>query len=194
MNDWKKYIINTRDSKPRPLTVEGLGYQTETGQALDLGAGNLNDTRFLVEKGFSVTAVDNEPFVAELANELNLSNIHIVISTFSQYQFPVEYFDFVTSQLSLCFQSQEDFDAVFPKIISSMKSRAVFAFDLFGINDDWNKENLTGRIFFTDDQVVQLLHREDLVVIKNETKEWDGSTAAGTQKHWHTFQVIVRKK
>ncbi|MEU1724903.1 class I SAM-dependent methyltransferase [Nonomuraea sp. NPDC005692] len=53
---------------PNALVVEALGVLGGMrGRALDIGAGPLNDTRFLLELGFSVEAVDTDPCTLALA-------------------------------------------------------------------------------------------------------------------------------
>jgi SAM-dependent methyltransferase len=191
-NDWKTYIQQTTNSRPRPLTVEALTYVTTGKQALDIGAGGLNDTKFLIEKGFHVTAFDQESFTSEIAQGLPVDNITSVIKPFSEYSFPENSFDFITSQLSLPFQTKEEFLVLFPKIVLSLKENGVFAFDLFGNKDDWNKAGLKDRFFVEKSDIDSLLQNYKNI-IKSEEKEWDGRTAAGQTKHWHTFEIILRK-
>ena len=49
---WKKYQGRTANGKLRPLVVEALEQVTRRDSALDLGAGALNDTAYLLEQGF----------------------------------------------------------------------------------------------------------------------------------------------
>lgn len=191
--NWKKYIQQTATLKPRPLTIEGLSYVKNKNQALDLGAGALNDTRFLIREGFHVIILDNEPGVSDIAKQLPEEKIGLVIAPFSEYEFPNETFDFITAQFSLPFQSKEDFFKVFPKIIRSLKKDGVVAFNLFGDKDDWNKQAFKDRFFIEKIELEKLLREANVIVIKDEESEWNGKTAAGDIKHWHTFEVIVKK-
>ena len=60
MFNWSDYIKKTKDRKPRSLLIESLNYVKNKGRSLDLGAGALNDSIFLLQSGFdSVTAIDN---------------------------------------------------------------------------------------------------------------------------------------
>ena len=59
MTDWQTYIKNTSKRAPRTLLVKALEYITEKNAALDLGAGALNESRLLIERGFKkVIALD----------------------------------------------------------------------------------------------------------------------------------------
>ena len=63
---WRDYYRNTRARPPRPLTLKALPHVPSRNQALDLGAGALNDSRYLLAEGFAhVTALDQTPVAAE---------------------------------------------------------------------------------------------------------------------------------
>lgn len=46
--------------------------------------------------------------------------------------------------------------------------------------------------FLTKEQVLRLL--ESFEIIKFEEVEKDGKTGLGKIKHWHTFEIIAKKK
>ena len=54
MSHWSQYIAKTKNKSPRPLLVRALSYVKNKNKALDLGAGALNDSRYLLENGFKV--------------------------------------------------------------------------------------------------------------------------------------------
>jgi len=63
MNKWDEFNKATEGKGPRTLLVEAVSLPR--GKALDLGAGTLNDSKFLAELGHDVTAVDSNPAVAK---------------------------------------------------------------------------------------------------------------------------------
>lgn len=66
-----------------------------------------------------------------------------------------------------------------------------FVGNLFGINDSWAniKEKM---VFLSKEQVLDLLRPFE--ILKFEEFEKDGKTALGRIKHWHTFEIIAKKK
>jgi len=61
--DWSEYYNFTRTQPVHELLVKALSYVKETGRAIDIGGGALKDVRFLLDKGFEVTVIDNNPLV-----------------------------------------------------------------------------------------------------------------------------------
>src|SRR5258706_15675273 len=59
--DWGRFYGFTKDSPPWQLLVRAAALAPRRGSALDLGAGAGRDTRYLLEQGFQVTAVDPHP-------------------------------------------------------------------------------------------------------------------------------------
>lgn len=47
-------------------------------------------------------------------------------------------------------------------------------------------------VFLSKEQVLALL--TDFEIIKFEEIEKDGKTGSGKMKHWHTYEVIAKKK
>src|SRR3989344_2815561 len=100
--DWADYFKKTKNQPPRPLLVKALNFVKERNSALDLGAGSLNDSKYLLEQGFKkVTAVDSDPTVLQFAKELNKPNFNCVISAFDKFDFPIEEYDLVNTQFAL---------------------------------------------------------------------------------------------
>ncbi len=63
---WNIYVKETKNRPPRPLLVKALSFVTERSTALDLGAGALTDTAYLVKQGFKhVVAVDQDNLAQE---------------------------------------------------------------------------------------------------------------------------------
>ena len=71
---WKKYFDMRSQKGERELLREALQYVTTKGMALDLGAGSMNDSKYLISHGFEhVIAMDSDPeavnFTREIASE-----------------------------------------------------------------------------------------------------------------------------
>lgn len=188
---WKEYFENTKNNKARPNLVKALSFVKDREQVLELGAGALTDSVFLLKEGFTmITAVDKEPIAQKVANMLPKEHFSYVISTFESLEYPENKFDLINAQFSLPFIHPEVFTEVFKKIVGSLKKEGVFVGHLYGKNDEWalSEKSMT---FHTVDEVRELL--SGLEIIDFQEKEWDKPTAEGSMKHWHTFLFIVRK-
>lgn len=188
---WKEYFEQTKNDPPRPLLIKALSFVKERNNVLDLGAGALNDSIYLLGEGFKhVTAVDKEPMALEIAKNLPSDKFEYVIKSFETFEFPKEKFDLINAQCSLPFISPKKFDETFKKIILSLKLGGIFVGQFFGDRDGWIKDmNMT---FQTREEVEKLL--SDFEVLSFEEEEEDKVSAVGKLKHWHIFHFIVRKK
>ena len=189
--DWPAYFNATKDHKPRPLLVEAMTFIGKRDAALDLGAGALNETEYLFEQGFNrVVAVDAEPKFLDFCKELGSDKLTCIVSTFDEFNFPVDEYDLVNAQFALPFNSPSTFAEVFARIKSSLKKGGIFTGQFFGVNDSWAKGN-SDMTFHTKAEVEKFL--ADMEIVKLEEVEKDDKTAAGDMKHWHVFHVIARK-
>ena len=188
--DWSDYYERTKNNEPSKLLKEAVNFVKNDGKAIDIGAGALKDTRFLLEQGFEVTAIDGSELMAEKAEKIKNEKFHYFISSFADFNFPENSFDIASAMNSLPFNPPETFDAVFQKIKNSLIIGGIFCAKLFGIRDEWSNDSKM--TFHTKEQVEKLLSDMEIVYFNEEEK--DGTIANGTPKHWHTFDFIARKK
>ena len=66
-----------------------------------------------------------------------------------------------------------------------------FVGNFFGMKDSW-VEFKPKMIFLTKEQVLELF--KNFEIIEFEENEKDAKTGLGKMKHWHTYNVIARKK
>ena len=186
---WKRHLEITKDYPPSPLLIQALPFVERREKAIDIGAGGLKDTRFLLEHGFDVTVVDSEEFVKELGDAISSRKLHISISPLEKFAFPKDTFDLATGMFSLPFIRPQSFTAVFTQIKSSLRKGGIFCGQLFGPKDAFfGDQNMT---FHTKAEAESLLSDLEVLVFNEEEK--DSKTASGTLKHWHIFHFIVRK-
>lgn len=188
--NWYEFVELTKNKPPRKLLVKALPFVKERNTALDLGAGALNDSIYLLSEKFAhVIAVDKEPVATEIAKELPSERFTYKISSLEDFSFSPEVVDLINAQYALPFVQPESFDEVWENIGNSLKVGGIFTGQLFGDRDEWNgRKNMT---FHTKDQALKLLSNFETVDFEEE--EADKPTAAGIMKHWHVFHFIARK-
>lgn len=190
-HNWGKYYEQTKENPPRSSLVRAVGLVQNKGNALDLGSGALNDTRYLVSVGFEhVTAVDKNPVSEQEVEKLPRDKVSYDGSSFEDFNFQENSYDLINAQYSLPFTSKESFDEVFDSVIKSLKPGGVFVGQFFGDRDAWNIEGKS-MTFQTREEVETLL--SDFKIIELKEEEVDGKTASGDAKHWHVFHFIAVK-
>ncbi len=187
---WWEHHERTKESPPSESLAIAMTSVTGRDAALDLGAGTLRDTKFLLQEGFrSVVAVDIEPSVQDRAKNIEDDRLRVVTASFQTFEFEKDAFDLVNAQNSLQFIPRESFDEVFMKIKGSLKEGGIFVGSLFGENDGW--EGASNMTFLSLAQLQGLFSDMEIIELREEEK--DAPTVAGSDKHWHIFHVIARK-
>lgn len=188
---WKKYFDTRSQKGERELLREALQYVTNKGIALDLGAGSMNDSKYLLSQKFEhVIAMDSDPEAVDFTREIASERFEFAHETFQSFYFQENFYDLINAQYALPFLPQNEFQIVFSKILSALKQSGVFCGQLFGVKDTWNKEGSMMN-FHTEDSIRNLFSGFQIIKLIEEEK--DGKTALGNDKHWHVFHFIVKK-
>lgn len=185
----KTYAELSRDRPPSSLVLKAIPHVAEKGMALDLGAGSLRNSRALLTEGFEVTAIDKDPVAREVANDINSPELEVQITTFSDFEFPMEAYDFVVAINTLPFATPEEFPELWERLVASLKPRGIFAGTFFGPNDTWADK--PGMTFLSKEQVEELL--SEFEVLEFNERDEDAQDIQGNPKHWHIFEMIARK-
>lgn len=180
---WDEYNEFTKNKPPRELLKKAIG---TGGYALDLGAGALNDTRYLLEQGYEVDVVDSNPSILEIGKDLRA---HFFVSRFDAFDFPIAKYDLIHAGYALPFNPPETFDAMFARLIASLKPGGVFVGQFFGVEDSWSSSKKM--TFHTKEQIEALL--TGFAVSHFEETKKEGKTAMGQNKFWHVFEVITTR-
>ncbi len=190
-SDWEKFYAITKDRPPSSLLVRAINLVKNRSHALDLGAGALKDTKFLLAQGFNkITVVDSEPLAELLGKEFSSDQIKFVHSKFEDFSFPKNKYDIINAQYALPFNPPSTFDSMFSKLANSLKTGGIFTGQFFGVNDEWNGQR-PEMTFYSIDEVKSLLSTMEILELEEENR--DSRLADGTPKHWHAFHVIVKK-
>ena len=182
------FYERTKDRPPSPLLIQALDHCMRKTDALDLGCGAGRDTRGLLQHGFHVTAVDQNPDAFLYLQDLPQERLTLVQSSIET--FPLETYDLINARYSLPFIQNALFEETFGKIKQALRPDGILTGQLFGVHDTWNTPGTT-MTFCTREQAQWFLH--DLSIITFREEDEDGKTALEQLKHWRVFRFIARK-
>ncbi|HKE70321.1 MAG TPA: methyltransferase domain-containing protein [Nocardioidaceae bacterium] len=189
--DWDGYFEARSERPPRPLLVEAIGLFDRPGRAVDLGAGGGVDTRVLLDRGWSVTAIDNSPDAVRRLNALAAADGRLDVRRADLADdLGLEPVDLIHAGFSLPFCRPDRFDALWHQLEAALPSGGVLAAQLFGDQDTWAGE-YDDMTFHTRAEVDDLFRDWD--VLSLEVADHDGSSYVGP-KHWHVFHVLARRR
>jgi SAM-dependent methyltransferase len=181
----------TRIKPPHELFLKALPFVTTWENILDIGAGYLNETRYLLDKGHAVTAIDRNPLPEILVPKVS-EKLTYVQTDFHVFIYPQSKYDFIIALFSLSFTEPEQFPQFFAELIESLAVGGVLVGNVFSSHDGWKKEGVPHITFLTKEEVLAFFD-ERFEVILSEDHEWDGQQYNGELKHWHTVNFIVRR-
>ena len=151
---------------------------------LDFGAGGLRDSKYLLSKGFHVTALDKE-----FHEDFPYSGLQFqrITSTFEEVYFPHDSFDVIIAHNSLPFIKKEDFERVWENLYKWLTPEGTLIVNFFGENHGWNGTMITHSI----EEISQLLQK--YTVQHLQEKDEDSETVSDGIVRWHSISVIAQK-
>jgi hypothetical protein len=193
MSKWGNYYERVGDVPNTLVTGVINDYEVNRGVALDLGAGNLRDSKYLLDEGFSrVIAVDS----SEEALGYIAEGIELHILPIEQFEITPETFDFVCSCNTLFFLKRLDVYDMFARVLSGLKLNGIFACNILGEEDDWATGMIKGPkvSFFNEREIPDLARGFEYKV--QEYRRLEPSPASIhyiPPKFWHSWSFIARK-
>src|SRR6266852_2382929 len=97
----KDFYQHTSGRPPWPLLVRAVSLLAHKERALDLGCGAGRDTRYLLEQGFQVTAVDADANAMAVLATFPQEKLRAIQSSFVDLEF--ESYDLINAHFSLPF-------------------------------------------------------------------------------------------
>ena len=187
---WLAYYQKLDGRRPRPLFSDALKrFGATTGFAIDLGCGDGTETYVLIENGWQVLAIDQEPAAIQyVTNKIsNNDRLQTQVVSFMEMQLPLA--DFIYAGYSLPFCAPATFDMVWSKVKAAIRVNGRFAGQFFGDRDAWvGNPKLT---FHTIAQTKAYLDGFDIEYFEEFDKE---APSAKGPKHWHLFNVIAQRR
>jgi tellurite methyltransferase len=197
---WGRYYDATGDQPRETLLFALKRFESEEDSneegrfAIDLGCGAGRDTAELLRRGWRVLAVDAEEEAIErllrrddLGSD-DVSRLETQVARFEEARLPSA--NLINSSFALPFCPPTQFEAVWQRIVVSLRRGGRFSGQLFGNRDGWAPA--PDMTFQTREEAEELL-RGFNVERFTEVDE-DGQTAVGDPKHWHLFRFVARKR
>jgi len=191
MRNWSEHFQHTKNYAPSALLEKAIPAAPSREKALDLGAGALRDTKFLLSMGFRhVTAIDGEKAMKNYADKIPSTLLKLQIKKMEKLRLPSMRFDLINAAYSLPFIKPPHLPDLITQIISALKPKGIFCGQFFGPNDSWNTPE--NELTFTDRKTLKKL-LSPFKILYFQEEEKDAKTSDGKPKHWHLFHVIAQK-
>ncbi len=137
------FFENTKDADMKRVYELFLKYLPLGAKILDLGCGSGRDTKYFLQKGYDVVAVDGSIEMVKLSTEFTgKQTLHL---TFDEINFNEE-FDGVWACASLLHVPRNKIDSIFKKIYLALKKSGVF----YPSYKYGNKEEIRNGRFFNN--------------------------------------------
>ncbi|MEK7185060.1 MAG: class I SAM-dependent methyltransferase [Patescibacteria group bacterium] len=191
MKRWERYHHQVGEN-PNSLVVHTLSdFVTRRESSLDLGAGNLRDSKFLKNQGFTrLVAVDNSDESLEFATE----GIELHISPIEIWKPEKDTFDFAFSCNTLFFLDRLQVGEVFRNVLAGLRSGGIFACNVLGEEDGWVAQGKQVS-WFNEKQVIELCVGFEVLGISESKKNSFTLNELGYSipKLWHQISIVAQK-
>jgi hypothetical protein len=190
MERWSAYVEQIGDG-PNPLVVHTLNnFVTSRGASLDLGAGDLRDSKFLSRGGFSrVVAVDP----SEASRAYLVEGIELHIASIETYEPRPGEFDFIFSCDTLFHLTLEEITAVIRNALLGLRSGGIFACNVLGQDDEWAQQGREACYFNGETLTALCTGFEILETSEEKVMGWVVDDEVKVRKFWHTLRIAARK-
>ncbi|GLZ76260.1 methyltransferase [Actinorhabdospora filicis] len=187
--DWTPFISATTDQAPRPIHLDAVARFAAPGRAVDLGFGAGNESLDLLDRGWTVTAVDSSPAAVETLRRRAAGRddrLTVVQSDLADAE--IGEADYVFAGFSLFFTAPERFPDMWKRVRAAVAPGGRIAAHFLGDRDTWSGDD--GITAVTEDEARALL--DGLVLEHWHVTDEDGRAFSGP-KHWHVFGFIAHR-
>lgn len=184
---WSEYYKASVGRGPNPFWARVEPFLPSGGRALDLGAGTGSGTRFLLDRGFEVVAVEAQPEgIAYL--KTHCPEAEIRQSTFEELVLEPAAYDVVMGVFSFFFVGEAEFPRFWDQVRGAVKPGGLLGGQLLGPKDDWVAR---GYSHHTSAELEALTMEFEMLF--QEEVDRPGQTIQGVPKHWHVHHFLARR-
>jgi len=189
--DWNAYYKAVKERPPRKTILTALAAFENPGLAIDLGCGIGRDTIAILQRNWTVLAIDKSPdAIAQLQTDLAdfAPQLQTQVSQFKELKI-TQTVDLINASFCLPFCSPQAFPSLWEQIVNSLKPGGRFCGHFFGDRDSWGETDLIHTL--SRSQVETLLQPFAIELLEEE--EHPGKTPLGEDRDWHIFHIVARK-
>jgi tellurite methyltransferase len=187
---WTAYYEAHHGRAPRQMLLDVVATFDAPGHAVDIGAGNGIETAAMLERGWTVLAIDAEPEAIERLEArvppMARARLRTELAPVENVQLPSV--DLVWAAFSLFFCDPGAFPSVWDRIGAAVRPGGRFAGQLLGARDSWASED--GITAFAPTEARSLF--DGWTLERFDEEEHDGDACSGP-KHWHLFHVVAQR-
>ena len=159
--------------------------------AVDCGCGAGRNTALLRERGFEVHGFDPDAKSGEFYTERFAGDDGVSFSQASCLSYAYPRASIVVASYSLFFCPADEFDRSWSRLTDSIVEGGVFVGTFLGPEDSWAANNALPDgapvLVHSFEEVRNLL--SNFVIEGIDIRNFDGATANGSAKHWHSFTL-----
>lgn len=192
MGRWQAYHEMVGE-EPNPMIIRAIRWHLGEyrSAALDLGAGNFRDSKYLLAQGFGrVVAVDS----SDESLPFWTPEIEFYQQSIETFEPPRNVFDFACACNVFFFLFEADVVRTVRKVREALHPGGVFVFNVLGPKDDWVTQG-SAKSWFSRESVKGLCEGFQTLLL-NEIDAPNGAVNRNgvlVPKYWHTFRLILRK-
>lgn len=181
------FVEGTKDVDFKAIQDKFISYLSQNATILDFGCGSGRDTKYFLEQGFQVTAIDGSEELCKIASEY--SGVSVKQMLFLELD-EVDTYDGIWACSSILHCSYEDLVIVLRKVCTALKDNGVL-YTSFKYGTFAGERN--GRFFtdMTEESFKELLEKVPGLEIEDLTITTDVRPGRGEEK-W--LNLILRKK
>ena len=188
--DWSPYYDATRAGDHFRLLDDAVAHhEGESYVALDVGAGALRNTCYLVARSYQVDALDNSPLLVDEVERLNTAAVHPYCQAFDDFTYITERYGIAVASNALTFNPPQTFWRVIQDIKASLAPGGVLCANFSGMNDQWAGDSQ--KSFVTRDELLTAFDGLQIILCD----EWERETvmALGGKRHTHAIDLIAQR-
>lgn len=181
------YMDNVKvfGDKPTDCVVEAIKliHDCTNKTALDVGAGQGRNSKYLLDAGFRVVAIDNSPVACQQLSSLGYDDIEVVNKDVFNFNFELNKYDLILFINVLHFLDKDKAITVLNRAKNSLKPFGIMAISILLDNGKFKNGELKN--MFADDNYE--------IVTYSEANKLDRGHPGSPKPHEHRIAVLITR-